>query len=244
LNFNVLKDKLCLSYLNYTNKTHYGSLYELPNTSYNGDLLPDYLALYGDINEYKKTNKTFVCFYEYDNVFNNRNGLLSALLFNNKRLLSKFKERFKDVAGFISPDYSIYESIPKCIKITRTFETRLVSCYLVETFKKPCIPNISLTSINDMDFIFDGIDKHSIIAISLKGRLKEEQQRKNLKECIKLICDYLEPKTIVIYNVCTNNELVNEVIYYPLNKSINIILRNNLLLERNKILKEIHNYGC
>jgi len=243
MNPNILLDKLCLSYLTYTNKTHYGSSYEMPNTSYNGDLLPDYLALYGDISDYKKTNNTFVCFYEYDNVFNNRNGLLSALLFNDKRLLLKFEERFKDVAGFISPDYSIYESMPKAIKIARTFESRIVSSYLVETFKKPCIPNISLTGVKDIDFVIDGIDNHSIIAMSLKGRLKEEQQRKEIKKCIKLICDCLDPKTIVFYNVCTNEKLVNEVISYPLSKNIIVVLPNNLLLERNKILKEMHSCG-
>jgi len=215
----------------------------MPNTSYNGDLLPDYLALYSDISEYSKTSKTFVCFYEYDNVFNNRNGLLSTLLFNNTRQLSKFIEKFKDVAGFISPDYSIYESMPKTIKIARTLESRIISCYLVETFKKPCIPNISLTNIKDIEFVFDGIDKHSVIAMSLKGRLKEEHQRKEIKKCIKLVCDYLEPRTIVFYNVCTNKKLVNDVISYPLGKSIDAVFPGNLLLERNKILKEVHEYG-
>lgn len=89
-----LLDKLCLTYLQYTNKTYYGTNYGMPNISYHGDILPDYLVLYSDIREYNKTNKTFVCFYEYDNVFNNKNGLLSALLFNDKKLLSKFEIRF------------------------------------------------------------------------------------------------------------------------------------------------------
>lgn len=183
-NYN-LQDKLCLSYLKYTNKTHYGINYEMPNTSYHGKLTPDYLALYGDLNDYHKTSKTFVCFYEFDKIFNNKNGLLAALLFNDKKQLVKFSKRFEDVAGFISPDYSIYESMPKAIKIARTLESRIVSCYLVETFKKPCIPNISFNTKEDIEFVFDGIDKHSVVAMSLKGKLKEANQRKSIKNNIK-----------------------------------------------------------
>lgn len=151
-----------------------------------------------------KIDNTFVCFYEYDKVFNNRNGLLSVILFNDTRLLEKFKKRFAGVAGFISPDYSIYESMPKCIKIARTVESKIVSCYLVETFKKPCIPNISFNNKDDIEFVFDGIDKHSIIAMSLKGKLKEELERENVKQNIKIVCDILEPKAIVFYNVSTS----------------------------------------
>jgi len=239
----LLLDKLCLSYQKYINKTHYGSLYELPNTSYNSNFLPDYLALYSKTCEYYKTRNTFVCFYEYDEVFNNKNGLLTSLLFDDKNSLIQFEKRFKDVKGFISPDYSIYESMPKCLKIARTLESRLISCYLALTLKKPCIPNISISCEDDIDFALDGIDKNSIIAISLKGRLKEKTQRNTLENCIKLICDNLKPKTIVIYNVSTNKKLINEVISYPFKKGINIILPNNLLLERNKLLKEERNYG-
>lgn len=49
-----LLDNLCITYLKYTNKTHYGIKYEMPNISYHGDKLPDYLALYGDLNDYHK----------------------------------------------------------------------------------------------------------------------------------------------------------------------------------------------
>ena len=196
-----LQDKLCLSYLQYTNKTHYGINYEMPNTSYHGELTPNYLALYGDPNDYHKTSKTFVCFYEFDKIFNSKNGLLAALLFNDKRQLLKFNKRFEGVAGFISPDYSIYESMPKAIKIARTLETRIVSCYLVEMFKKPCIPNISFNTRDDVEFVFDGIDKHSVVAMSLKGKLKETNQRKSIKNNLKILCEELEPKAIVFYNM-------------------------------------------
>lgn len=237
MNNHNLLDKLCLTYLKYTNKTHYGMNYEMPNISYHGDKLPDYLALYGDIKDYHKTDNTFVCFYEYDKVFNNRNGLLSAILFNDKRLLDKFNKKFSGVAGFISPDYSIYESMPKSIKMARTLESRIVSCYLVETFKKPCIPNISFNNKDDIDFVFDGIDKHSIIAISLKGKLKEGLERENIIQNIKIVCDNLKPKVIVFYNVSTNEKVLNDILSYPIDKSIKVILPNNLLLERNKLKK-------
>ena len=119
-----LRRLLNLNYLNYTNKTHAVGDYDLPQLYCSTKIIPDYLALYNQPGDYQRTAYTCVCFYTYDNSFDGIHGLFNAIYYNDKKLLHFYKERFKNVRFFISPDYSQFGDLQNIENIIRLWKAR------------------------------------------------------------------------------------------------------------------------
>lgn len=236
LNYN-LKDKLNLHFMNLINKTICVVLYDMPKLSSPKHINIDYLALYFDKYEYTKTNNTCVCFYEYDKAFDYKNSLFNAIYYNDINLLNKYKERFKDVLYFISPDYSLCGDIPEVINIYNIFKSRFVSLGLTLLFDKLVIPNITYASSNSFNYMLDGLEECNVVAFSTKGSLKDKEQKDLLLEAIKYTVDHLHNlKQIVVYDVSIDDSNTLELFGYPITKGIEILIPNNLLKGRNIIL--------
>lgn len=69
---------LNLNYLKLTNRTFSSGSADMPRIDCNIAVLPDFIALYSEPGLYRKTKKTAVAFYEYDSVFDGKNGLYQA----------------------------------------------------------------------------------------------------------------------------------------------------------------------
>ena len=101
-----LKKLLNLNYLDLTNQTNKVGKFDFPCLKCPAVYNIDYIALYNELQGYQKTTKTAISFYQYDKVFDGKNGLWNAIKYNDKNRLKFFIERFKDCKYFISPDYS------------------------------------------------------------------------------------------------------------------------------------------
>ena len=232
-----LKDKLNLKFMDLINKTTCCGLYDMPKVLSPKHVDIDYLALYSDKYEYNKTNYTCVCFYEYDKVFDFKNSLFNGIYNHDIKLINMFKERFKDVLYFISPDYSLCGDIPEVINIYNIFKSRLVSLALSLLLDKLVIPNITYASRKSFSYMLDGLEDCCVVAFSTKGSLKNRQQEELLLEAIKYTVDHLHNlKQIIIYDVSTDNSRILELFKYPISKGIEVIIPNNLLKTRNIIL--------
>lgn len=232
-----LKDKLNLEFMDLINKTICCGLYDMPQVLSPKHVNIDYLALYSDKFEYTKTNNTCLCFYEYDKVFDSKNGLFNAFYDNDIKLLNKYKIRFKDVLYFISPDYSMCGDIPEVINIYNIFKSRLVSLGLTLLFDKLVIPNITYASRKSFSYMLDGLEDCYVIAFSTKGSLKDKRQKELLIEAIKYTVDHLHNlKQILVYDVSSDNSKTLELFYYATSKGIEVSIPNNLLKERNVTL--------
>jgi len=124
-----LKGLLQLNYLEYTNLTHAVGPLDLPELICQTTVHPDYLALFSQRSLYHHTKRTCVCFFQYDNVFDGQNGLANAIYYKNKKQLEQFKERFKGVKFFISPDYSLLGDVDPIENLYRMKRARLVSIW-------------------------------------------------------------------------------------------------------------------
>ena len=231
-----LLKKLNLSYLEVTNKTYSCGKYDMPYLTYGDDVYPDYLCLYSQKKDYLKTPKTFVCFYQYDNVFDGPNGLFNAIYYKDKKKLSEFKERFTGVFGFISPDYSQAAEVHLEENRYRCFKARIVANWLITECNAVVIPNIAYIDSRSKEYCFDGIEKNSIVAISTKGLLNGADGLKILKDTIKCTVDIVSPKAIVVYSVSTSLDKVKHIFQYAIDKNIKIVIPSNILYERNKCL--------
>jgi hypothetical protein len=232
-----LKDKLNLKFMDLINKTTCVGLYDMPRVLSPKHVNIDYLTLYSDRHEYNKINNTCVCFYEYDKVFDSKNSLFNAIYNNDINLLNKYKERFKDVLYFISPDYSMCGDIPESINIYNIFKSRFVSLGLTLLLDKLVIPNITYASRKSFTYMLDGLEECCVVAFSTKGSLKDKEQKELFLEAIKYTVDHLHNlKQIVVYDVSIDNYKTLELFNYPITKGIEILIPNNLLKTRNIIL--------
>ena len=232
-----LKDRLNLKFMDLINKTTCCGTYDLPKILSPKYVNIDYLALYSDKYEYNKTNNTCVCFYEYDKVFDSKNSLFDAIYNNDIKLLNKYKERFKDVLYFISPDYSLCGDIPEVINIYNIFKSRLVSLGLTLLLNKLVIPNITYASRKSFSYMLEGLEECNVVTFSTKGSLKNIEQEELLVEAVKYTVDHLHNlKQIIVYDASIDNSKVLKTFEYATSRGIEVLIPNNLLKERNIIL--------
>lgn len=153
------------------------------------DVVPDYLCLYSNPKDYNITNNTCVCFYQYDNEFDGKNGLFNAIYYNDIDRLNYFKKRFENVKMVIEPDYSQVRDIENIENKYRLFKARVVGLWFLLEMNIAVIPNLNYSSKRRFKYMLDGIRNSTIIAISLKGIIDKSNEEKLLTNAIKYLVD-------------------------------------------------------
>ena len=234
-----LKKLLNLNFMDLTNQTYSIGKYDLPYVRCPEEVNPDYLALYSEVSNYQKTENTCLCFYQYDVVFDKIDGLFNAIYHQNEKLLKKYKERLSAVKFAIAPDYSQCGDVTKIENLYRLFKSRIVSLWLLLELDIMVIPNITYANENYFDVMLDGMENTEVVAFSVKGAIREPVERKLLQNAIKITVDSLKKlKKIIIYSASTDDRKVLDIFQYATSKGINVVIPDNILRERNIILKE------
>ena len=232
-----LQKKLNLSYLKWTNKTYSLGEDDLPALYCNTTVYPDFLALSGQPGLYWKTQNTGICFYEYDDEMDGIHGLYEAIYHNDRKLLAEFKKRFQGVRFFITPDYSECGDIHAIENKYRLFKARIVGLWLSHEMDAVVIPHVTYPLIKDMAYALTGLEGCSVVAFSTKGYVTDSTELNNLIEAIKFTTDELPLHAIVVYDVCGDDSVVNQVFEYPRKKGVQIVVPGNTLRERNTLKK-------
>ena len=233
-----LKKRMNLYYLNLTNKTKLIGKYNLPALQCKTNVLPDYLALYTQPNDYHKTENTGVCFFLYDDTFDQLNGLYNAIYYNDQKRLQYFKNRFKGVKFFISPDYSLFGDVDEIENKYRIKKARIVSLWLTEELHAIVIPLITYPTYESLDFVLDGLEECEVVAFSTKGYITNNKEYNYLKDAIEYTVNHLNLKSIVVYDCCGTNYKVYDLFESAIRKNIKIIIPNNSLKIQNSKRKE------
>ena len=142
--------------------------YGFPVLYCNTDVYPDYLALYCQPGYYHKTRCSGICFYSYDISFDNIHGLFNAIYYGDQKLLAYYKERFRNVKFFISPDYSVFGDIQKIENLARIWKARIVSLWFILELHAVVIPNIMYYSEESLPITCCGLEGCSVVAFSAK----------------------------------------------------------------------------
>ncbi|SCW46774.1 DUF4417 domain-containing protein [Eubacterium ruminantium] len=232
-----LQKLLNLQYLRYTNKTHSVGRHDLPEIICNTKVYPDYIALYPNKAEYRKTPFTAVAFYNYDDVFDGKDGLYNAIYYNDEKRLEWFKERFRGVRFFISPDYSELGDVDDIENNYRIKKARVVSLWLAIEMNAIVIPNITYPTVNSLWFYLDGLEKCTVVAFSTKGFIDNLVEREYLIEAVKYTVDHLHLEAIIVYDVCKDDKEALKIFNYAIEKGIKVIIPDNSLKQRNSSRK-------
>lgn len=232
-----LKKLLNLQYLRLTNKTQSVGKHDLPELRCDTEVLPDFIALYNHPSDYNKTPNTAVAFYLYDNTFDGINGLYNAIYYEDEKLLKNFKERFEGVKFFIAPDYSQLGDLDDIENHYRIKKSRVVSLWLTMELGAIVIPNITYPTIDSLWFYLNGLESCSVVAFSTMGYVNDEIERAFLIEAVKQTVDRLSINTIVVFDICGDNDAVNTIFAYAIKKGIKIVVPDNTMKLRNSARK-------
>lgn len=237
-NKKTLSRLLNYNFLNYTNKTVSCGEKDLPALYCKTDIYPDFLALYDEPKLYHKTDRTAVCFYQYDSVFDGKRGLYEAIYHDDNARLNYFKKRFEGVQFVIAPDYSEFGDIHVIENEYRLFKARVVAIWFIVEIGAVVIPNISFPTERSAAFALNGYEECSVVAMSTKSHLQNSVEHERLLWKIQYTVDHLNLKTIVVYDCCGTNDKAMESFAYAVNKGIDIIIPDNTLKTRNALHKK------
>ena len=168
--------------------------------------------------DYNKTPNTAVAFYLYDDTFDGIDGLYNAIYYKDEKLLKKFKERFKGVKFFIAPDYSQLGDLDDIENHYRIKKARVVALWLTFELGAIVIPNITYPTIDSLWFYLDGLEACTVVAFSTMGYVDDEVERDFLIEAVKQTVDKLSLNTIVVFDICGDNDAVNKIFAYAIKK--------------------------
>lgn len=81
---------------------------------------------------------------------------------------TKSIHRLSQYKFLISPDYSLYQDMPKAVQLFNVFRSRWCGEYWQKSGLK-VIPNVGWGDTSTFEFCFDGIEKGSIVAVGTIG---------------------------------------------------------------------------
>ncbi|WP_322154328.1 DUF4417 domain-containing protein [Paratractidigestivibacter sp.] len=233
-----LREKLNLEFLRYSNLTHAAGEHDLPALACNTEVYPDYIALSGYPGQYHKTLLTAVGFWEYDEKFDGYDGLFNAIYYDREDLLERYRERFAGVRFFFTPDYSQFGEVGDIEGNYRLLKARVVGIWLAMELGAVVIPSITVPTPDSIEFALDGLEDCSVVAFSTKGCVNDPVERGIVKELVRLTVDKLDLRAIVVYDVCSTNDAVDDIFSYAREKGIEVIVPANALKERNIARRE------
>lgn len=239
-----LKKLLNLGFLDYTNITPKIGELDMPYVQCNEVPVIDYLATYSQPSTYFHTPNTAVSFFEYDIFFDGMYGLWNGIYYGNKELQEFYIERFQGVRYFIAPDYSKCGDSHEAENYHRQFRSRIVSIWLAMNLHAIVIPLVSCANTAGMKYMLDGMENCKAVAFNTKGALGDPRQLEVFLESVKYTVDHLsELRMIIVYTSSPDIEKVLGLFNYAVDAGVSVVIPDNMLQTRNRILGGDRNGG-
>lgn len=209
--------------------------FDLPIHHCDPAVYPDFIALNCEPSAFHKTPLTAVAFYTYDRDFDKIDGLYNAIYYKNKRLLEKYKKKYKDVSFVIAPDYSVFDDIWHFENEYRLFKIRVIILWFVLIIGAVVIPNATYLSADKLVMYLSGFENCTVICFSTKSHIRYASDRQRIRETVKYVVDHFPLKTILVYSVCGNDETSLRLFEYAASKGIDVRIVDNTMRRRNQI---------
>lgn len=110
----------------------------------------------------------------------------------------QYIEKLKAYDSVLTPDFSLYLDMPNAMKIWNTYRSRLIG-QMCQREGIEVIPTVSWGDADTFDYCFDGLPKHSVVAISTIGVKRDVEQFEIWKNGVDKMIEMLEPSAIIVY---------------------------------------------
>lgn len=127
---------------------------------------------------------------------------------------NKYLDELKKYRWVIAPDFSVQPQMPLEEKRYNIFNIKRITAWWQYNGIN-VIPNVVWCSGVDYDYCFDGLPKHSVIAINSTGVGHDERSKQVWIEGYKKAIEILQPKLIIRYGAKQDGEIESISIYYP-----------------------------
>ncbi len=117
---------------------------------------------------------------------------IEGLYYNFDKHLS----RLSQYKFLLTPDYSLYNDLPKPLKIFNVFKNRWCGAYW-QSKGLIVIPTISWGNAMTYDYCFDGVEKGSVVAVSTLGCRKSKLE---FMRGYNTMLEKIEPEAIICFS--------------------------------------------
>ncbi len=153
---------------------------------------------YCDVKNMHKTIHFFIHDYKFECVYENAEYSL---------------EKLKQYYAVCSPDFSLYMDMPLLLQMYNTFKNRWCGAYW-QSKGLNVIPTISWSDEKSFEFCFDGIEKNSVVAVSVHGNHKcKDEFLLGYKKMLEVI----NPRAIICYGKPFPEMKSDPLIVFPYN---------------------------
>ena len=178
---------------------------------------PENMIPYSQLMSLKDVSKTICHFYEFDYRFDGRDGVWNALIQGTDFRRGFNLDKFDNLLGVVSPDYSLYMDMPRCMQIWNVYRSRTV-CYYLNQCGILCIPNIRWTDEESYTFAFDSIAEGCAVSVGTLGCSKDPYDKQLFINGFKEMVNRIYPSCVIIYGPLTKEmeEILaaNSIPYY------------------------------
>lgn len=110
----------------------------------------------------------------------------------------KYEELLGDFDCVFTPDFSLYTDMPLAMKIWNVYRSRMIG-QIYEDSGLSVVPTLSWAGEDTLDFVFDGLPKESMYAVSTVGVMRSEDTKALWIAGMKKAIEVLSPHTILLY---------------------------------------------
>jgi hypothetical protein len=117
-------------------------------------------------------------------------------IWNNPKRYLPILRRFD---GVITPDFSLYEDMPRAMQIWNTYRNRALGFWLQKKGLN-VIPSLNWSDEKSYSFCFEGIARGCNVAISSYGTLRNPRNKELYTNGLEAMLDILAPHAIIHYS--------------------------------------------
>lgn len=134
---------------------------------------------------------------------------------------------------FFTPDYSQFGDVDDIEEHYRLKKARVVGLWFTLELGAVVIPFVTVPTPASVPFALDGLEGCHVVAFSTKGYVNDPIERAILKEIVKLTVDTLDLRAIVVYDVCKDDDAVDDIFSYARERGVEVVVPMNTLKARN-----------
>lgn len=187
MNFNKFKDLDTFRWKRISGAEYEGK-FEMPMLQPAHDCEPDNLVPFHMAKTIKDPENHWFHFYEDDYQFER---------FWNRP--SQYLQLLKGFAGGISPDYSMYLTMPRSQQIWNCWRNRAMA-YFLQNNGLRIIPNAGWSDADSLEWAFDGLPSNSVLSITTQGCMgKDYVCRQSLLNGLHELVRRKHPEKLIVY---------------------------------------------